>query len=236
MLYSAYAFYINRLGRNTGFEDELTSYCFRLELHFVRRRVRLFSPNTFHDLGTRRTCTVPQTLRRRLQCPLSSTVDVGFPPQSIGPSQLSADDGEESTTASTVPTPVAPGATDAAPSPEDQVIDRIKSSSSLRRTKVRRPVFACASVGRLFGAGLLGGGPSLTPMTLEVNEARCNVHRMSSPPRRVSTRGRKRHEMLPSPGNLISLAICVICYQVLWALCMIRQQAIMDRSGPATTV
>jgi hypothetical protein len=29
MLYSAYAFYINRLGRNTGFEDELTSYCFR---------------------------------------------------------------------------------------------------------------------------------------------------------------------------------------------------------------
>jgi len=27
--YSAYAFYINRLGRNTGFEDELTSYCFR---------------------------------------------------------------------------------------------------------------------------------------------------------------------------------------------------------------
>ena len=117
MLYSAYAFYINRLGRNTGFEDELTSYCFRLELHFVRRRVRLFSPNTFHDLGTRRTCTVPQTLRRRLQCPLSSTVDVGFPPQSIGPSQLSADDGEESTTASTVPTPVAPGATDAAAPP-----------------------------------------------------------------------------------------------------------------------
>lgn len=29
MAYSAYAFYINRLGRNTGFEDELTSYCFR---------------------------------------------------------------------------------------------------------------------------------------------------------------------------------------------------------------
>ena len=29
MLYSAYAFYINRLGRKTGFEDELTSYCFR---------------------------------------------------------------------------------------------------------------------------------------------------------------------------------------------------------------
>jgi hypothetical protein len=29
MPYSAYAFYINRLGRNTGFEDELTSYCFR---------------------------------------------------------------------------------------------------------------------------------------------------------------------------------------------------------------
>jgi hypothetical protein len=65
MLYSAYAFYINRLGRNTGFEDELTSYCFRLELHFVRRRVRLFSPNTSHDLSTRRTCTVPQSLRRR---------------------------------------------------------------------------------------------------------------------------------------------------------------------------
>jgi hypothetical protein len=29
MLYSAYAFYINRLGRDAGFEDELTSYCFR---------------------------------------------------------------------------------------------------------------------------------------------------------------------------------------------------------------
>jgi hypothetical protein len=29
MPYSVYAFYINRLGRNTGFEDELTSYCFR---------------------------------------------------------------------------------------------------------------------------------------------------------------------------------------------------------------
>lgn len=29
MLYSAYAFYINRLGKDTGFEDELTSYCFR---------------------------------------------------------------------------------------------------------------------------------------------------------------------------------------------------------------
>lgn len=27
--YSAYAFYINRLRRNTGFEDKLTSYCFR---------------------------------------------------------------------------------------------------------------------------------------------------------------------------------------------------------------
>ena len=25
--YSAYAFYINRLGRNTGFKDKLTSYC-----------------------------------------------------------------------------------------------------------------------------------------------------------------------------------------------------------------
>jgi hypothetical protein len=28
MLYSAYAFYINRLREDTGFEDELTSYCF----------------------------------------------------------------------------------------------------------------------------------------------------------------------------------------------------------------
>ncbi|KAH8800214.1 hypothetical protein F5884DRAFT_838162 [Xylogone sp. PMI_703] len=29
MTYQTYAFYINRLGRNTGFEDKLTSYCFR---------------------------------------------------------------------------------------------------------------------------------------------------------------------------------------------------------------
>ena len=29
MPYSAYEFYINRLGKNTGLEDELTSYCFR---------------------------------------------------------------------------------------------------------------------------------------------------------------------------------------------------------------
>jgi hypothetical protein len=29
MPYSAYAFYINRLGKDTGFEDELTSYYFR---------------------------------------------------------------------------------------------------------------------------------------------------------------------------------------------------------------
>jgi hypothetical protein len=29
MLYSAYAFYLNRLGKDSGFEDKLTSYCFR---------------------------------------------------------------------------------------------------------------------------------------------------------------------------------------------------------------
>ncbi|KAG4436738.1 hypothetical protein IFR05_007792 [Cadophora sp. M221] len=29
MAYSKYAFYLNRLGRDTGFEDKLTSYCFR---------------------------------------------------------------------------------------------------------------------------------------------------------------------------------------------------------------
>ncbi|RFU29061.1 hypothetical protein B7463_g7279, partial [Scytalidium lignicola] len=29
MTYQTYAFYINRLGRDTGFEDKLTSYCFR---------------------------------------------------------------------------------------------------------------------------------------------------------------------------------------------------------------
>src|SRR5450432_146653 len=29
MPYSNYAFYIDRLGRDTGFEDKLTSYCFR---------------------------------------------------------------------------------------------------------------------------------------------------------------------------------------------------------------
>lgn len=29
MPYSSYAFYINRLGKDAGFEDELTSYCFR---------------------------------------------------------------------------------------------------------------------------------------------------------------------------------------------------------------
>jgi hypothetical protein len=29
MTYPTYAFYLDRLGRNTGFEDQLTSYCFR---------------------------------------------------------------------------------------------------------------------------------------------------------------------------------------------------------------
>ena len=29
MTYSKYAFYLNRLGRDAGFEDKLTSYCFR---------------------------------------------------------------------------------------------------------------------------------------------------------------------------------------------------------------
>jgi len=29
MTYSTYAFYLNRLGRDAGFEDKLTSYCFR---------------------------------------------------------------------------------------------------------------------------------------------------------------------------------------------------------------
>jgi hypothetical protein len=29
MTYSTYAFYIDRLGKDTGFEDKLTSYCFR---------------------------------------------------------------------------------------------------------------------------------------------------------------------------------------------------------------
>ncbi|PVH71691.1 hypothetical protein DL98DRAFT_520924, partial [Cadophora sp. DSE1049] len=29
MTYSKYAFYLNRLGRDAGLEDKLTSYCFR---------------------------------------------------------------------------------------------------------------------------------------------------------------------------------------------------------------
>jgi hypothetical protein len=29
MTYSTYAFYLGRLGRKTGLEDKLTSYCFR---------------------------------------------------------------------------------------------------------------------------------------------------------------------------------------------------------------
>jgi hypothetical protein len=29
MTYSTYTFYIDRLGKDTGFEDKLTSYCFR---------------------------------------------------------------------------------------------------------------------------------------------------------------------------------------------------------------
>jgi hypothetical protein len=29
MTYQTYSFYIDRLGRDTGFEDRLTTYCFR---------------------------------------------------------------------------------------------------------------------------------------------------------------------------------------------------------------
>jgi hypothetical protein len=39
MPYSNYAFYTDRLRRDTGFEDKLTSYCFRRGTANLRQRI-----------------------------------------------------------------------------------------------------------------------------------------------------------------------------------------------------